>query len=172
LGNVDPVQLKKVVAQATPGELRPVKESHGDSLSDSERMLAEGESQIAQKNADAAAASFERVLAKSPDNPRALYGLAIAYVLAGRAEEARALFEKVISIASSEPNAVAPATLAWSHVYLGRMHDLASERDLAVSEYSAALAVKDAPEATRTAAHEGLANPYAPPGRQAQGSQQ
>jgi tetratricopeptide (TPR) repeat protein len=172
LDNIDQVQLKKVVAQATPGELRPVKESHGDSVSDSERWLADGESQIAQKNGEAAAASFEHVLAKSPENPRALYGLAIAYVLTGRAEDARDLFEKIIALASSKADAVAPATLAWSHVYLGRMHDLASERDLAVSEYSAALAVKDAPEATRTAAHEGLTNPYAPPGREQQGSQQ
>jgi tetratricopeptide (TPR) repeat protein len=168
LDTIDQTQLKTVVAQATPTELRPAKERHGDSVSDSERWLADGESLIAQKDGEAAAASFERVLAKSPDNPRALYGLAIAYVLTGRAEDARDVFDSIVSIASSKPEAVAPETLAWSHVYLGRMHDLASERDLAVSEYSAALGVKDAPEATRTAAHDGLASPYAPPGRQEQ----
>jgi len=55
-----------------------------------------------------------------------------------------------------------PTVLAWSHVYLGRLHDVADERDQAVVEYRAALAVSGAPEAALVAAQRGIATPYAP----------
>ena len=58
-----------------------------------------------------------------------------------------------------------PSILAWSHVYLGRLHDFADERDQAVSEYEAALAVDGAPEAARAAATRGVSAPYAPPSK-------
>jgi hypothetical protein len=43
------------------------------------------------------------------------------------------------------------------------MHDFADERDQAVSEYEAALAIDGAPEAARAAATRGVATPYGPP---------
>jgi hypothetical protein len=49
-----------------------------------------------------------------------------------------------------------PKILAWSHIYLGRIHDREGNRDLALSEYRAALAVEGAPDAARLAAQRGV----------------
>jgi tetratricopeptide (TPR) repeat protein len=155
-----------------------------DSASDSEqpseldRWVAEGNREIARKNGPAAASTFERALAKYPNSSRALYGLAIASVLSGKAERARELFEKVISSpnltasASQESGEAADAEiLAWSHVYLGRIHDLEEDRDLAVKEYRAALTVEGAPATARAAAQTGVETAYQPPERPGENKQ-
>jgi hypothetical protein len=49
-------------------------------------------------------------------------------------------------------------------VYLGRLHDFAEERDQALAEYRAALAIDGAPEAARVAAQRGIDAPYNPRG--------
>jgi hypothetical protein len=61
--------------------------------------------------------------------------------------------------------------MAWSHVYLGRIHDLEDERELAVNEYQAALAVEGAPEAARVAAQSGVEIAYKPPPRPGENQQ-
>lgn len=127
--------------------------------------LAEGERQIAAQNAAAAAAAFERALAKSPEQPRALYGLAIAAVLQGEADRAKDLFRQLVVEPSQVDARVKtrdPLILAWSHVYLGRIYDVDGNRELAVSEYRAALAVERAPEAARLAAQRGMEKGYQP----------
>jgi hypothetical protein len=53
--------------------------------------------------------------------------------------------------------------LAWSHIYLGRIHDIQDERDEAVAEYRAALTVRDGQADTRQAAEKGIQQPYAVP---------
>lgn len=121
--------------------------------------LLEGERQIAAKDGAAATATFERALSKYPDHSRALYGLAVAQLLEGEPERAKQLFHRLITSASeTAPSAPAkdPMILAWSHVYLGRIHDGAGDRELAVSEYHAALAVAGAPESALQAARRGL----------------
>lgn len=159
-----------------PAEDAPASDEHGavrmTQPSELERWLAEGDRDIASKDASAAAATFETVLAKYPDEPRGLYGLAIASVLSGNAERARALFEKLVSLQSSgtpdsqgSAQRIDPGIIAWSHVYLGRIHDLEDERDLAVNEYRAALSVNGAPEAARAAAQSGVETAYKPPER-------
>lgn len=144
--------------------------SQATRASELDRMLAQGDQEIAQKDAAGAAAIFEQIVAKYPNNPRGLYGLAIASVLSGKAGRAKELFEKVVSLSSSAessdqaPGAHAdPEVVAWSHVYLGRIHDLEDDRESAVSEYRAALNVDGAPEAARIAAQNGVEAPYAPP---------
>jgi len=129
--------------------------------------LAEGERQIAAQNAAAAAASFERVLSMQQGQPRALYGLAVASLLQGNATRARELFEQVVAGASggsgaNDPSAARsdPVALAWSHVYLGRMHDLDGDRDQALADYRAALAVSGVPEEARSAAQRGIDQSY------------
>lgn len=130
--------------------------------------LSEGDREIAAKNGMAAAAAFERALAKYPDQPRALYGRAVAAVLQGEAELARALFERLVvsppRADASAPGSFAggkdPLILAWSHVYLGRIHDVDGNRELAVSEYRAALAIEGAPESARLAARRGIEKGY------------
>ncbi|HEY3937418.1 MAG TPA: hypothetical protein VGL97_08310, partial [Bryobacteraceae bacterium] len=86
-------------------------------------------------------------------------------------DRAQELFEKVVSAPASagegakESAPSDPSAIAWSHVYLGRIHDLGDERDMALNEYRAALAVNGAPEAARVAAQNGIDAAYKlPPG--------
>ena len=84
-----------------------------------------------------------------------MYGLAIASVLVGKADRAMELFQGLVAASRPEGQGrppgqqadvkVDPNILAWSHVYLGRIHDLQGDRDLAVAEYRDALAVDAAP---------------------------
>jgi tetratricopeptide (TPR) repeat protein len=145
-------------------------ESETEQPSDLDRLLAEGNREIAKKDIPAATATFEKVLGKYPNDSRAVYGLAIASVLSGKGARAKELFEQVISAANlgasgSQGSAapVEPEMLAWSHIYLGRIHDLEQDRDLAVKEYRAALAVNGAPAAARAAAQSGVETAYQPP---------
>ena len=105
------------------------------------------------------------MLAKDPDHRRALYGLAVAAVLQGEAERAKELFRRLV-VSPPQPDAHAPAKdpliLAWSHVYLGRIYDVEGNRELAISEYRAALVVEGAPESARLAARRGIDKGYEP----------
>jgi len=130
--------------------------------------LAEGERQIAMGHGDEAAAAFQRVLARKPDSARALYGLAIASLMQNRADLAEQLFLQVIAAgtnAAPGPARPDPDSLSWSHVYLGRLYDVAGNRDLAVAEYRAALAVDGAPNSARAAAQKGIDQSYEMPKR-------
>jgi len=131
---------------------------------DVDRALADGERMIATHDAPGAQAAFESVLKREPDQPRALYGLAVATVLEGDGARARELFEKAVSAAGGgeTPGHVDPVALAWSHGYLGRMNDLDGNRDAAMADYQAALAVEGAPEAARAAAQRGVEQSYQP----------
>jgi tetratricopeptide (TPR) repeat protein len=135
-----------------------------------EEFLAEGQRQISARNGAAAAESFERVLAAHPDDLRATYGLAVASALSGKPDRARELFSKVIATSkNSLPEGVTgpdPSNVSWSHIYLGRMYDVEGQRDLAVAEYQAALAVAGAPESARTAAQRGVETGYRTPSRE------
>jgi tetratricopeptide (TPR) repeat protein len=132
--------------------------------------LAEGQRQISARNGGAAAASFERVLAARPDDLRATYGLAVASALSGKPDRARELFSKVIVASQSPPRGGGvqpdPSNVSWSHIYLGRMYDVEGQRDLAVAEYRAALAVAGAPESARAAAQRGVETGYQTPSRE------
>ena len=134
-----------------------------------DRRLADGDHQIALKDAAAASATFGKILEKYPNEARAVYGLAIASILSGDADRAKELFEQLVdasgSTASGSPNSGTtsdPTILAWSHVYLGRIHDLEDERDEALIEYRVALAINGSPENARVAAQRGLDSAYKP----------
>jgi tetratricopeptide (TPR) repeat protein len=137
---------------------------------DKAQLLAQGDREIALRNGAAAAETFNQVLKAYPNEPHAMYGLAVASVLSGHADESKALFEKVVALSGSPgPGAgnqpADPAVLAWSHIYLGRINDLEGTRDIAVKEYQAALSVAGAPDAARVAAQRGVDQAYAPPAR-------
>ena len=143
--------------------------------SEVEHWLAEGEQQIAAQNAQAAVAAFERVLAKYPDQPRALYGVAVAAVLQGEVERAKQLFHRLV-VNPAQPEGRAPVKdpliLAWSHVYLGRIYDVEGNRELALSEYRAALAVEGGPASAQLAARRGIEKGYEPASRNRDSTQQ
>ena len=72
-----------------------------------------------------------------------------------------------------------PRTIAWAHIYLGRMYDIARDpddpdetpqRDKAVAEYRAALASRDSQPDTKAAAEKGIQQPFALPKRAATSS--
>ena len=142
------------------------KDESADSASELDRLLAQGDREIALQDAKAAAATFENILAKYPGLAKAEYGLAIASVMVGNADRAEQLFAQLVlpppaPAAGSKPeDAADPAILSWSHVYLGRIHDLEGEREAAVHEYLGALAVEGAPESARVAAQHGVDEPY------------
>ncbi|HJZ66453.1 MAG TPA: hypothetical protein VKD70_19160 [Candidatus Acidoferrum sp.] len=118
--------------------------------------LTEGERRIAEKNPRAAEASFQRVLVKYPDQPRAIYGLGLVALLEHDGTRAKELFGRLTSgehVAGKDP-----MVLAWSHVYLARILDGEGQRDRAKAEYQAALAVEGGPEQARQAANKGLAS--------------
>ena len=121
--------------------------------------------------AEVAAATFERVLASYPEHPRALYGLAVASILTGQSERAKEIFRKLTqppATSNTEGRVetpswpVPPGIRAWSHIYLGRIYDVEENRELALTEYRAALAVEGAPEEARNAAQRGLAAGFKP----------
>jgi len=88
----------------------------------------------------------------------------------GRPDSAREKFSKVISASQSLAAGAAAgpdaAIVSWSHIYLGRMYDVEGERELAVAEYRAALAVDGAPEAARGVAQRGVDTGYQTPARE------
>ena len=138
-----------------------------NSKSSLQGLMDQGDREIALQRPSNAETIFQTVLKQDPAQPRAIYGLAIASVLEGKAAVARDLFEQVVSLATT-PNGKAASSLpdasqlAWSHIYLGRIHDLEGERGPAIDEYQAALAVDGAPEAARVAAEHGVSVAYAP----------
>jgi tetratricopeptide (TPR) repeat protein len=56
-----------------------------------------------------------------------------------------------------------PRTLAWSHIYLGRLYDVVPDREKALAEYQAALTVRDSQPDTKAAAEKGLKQPFTNP---------
>ena len=178
IGKIDVVAERKRLQSITFAPAAPPSASTFDESSSRNQeselrhWLADGDNQIALQNGPAAAATFEKVLQKYPNQPQAMYGLAIASVLSGQAGRAKELFEELV--APPSPGAAAPVgsggaanpeILAWSHVYLGRIHDLEGDRELAVGHYQAALDVEGAPESVRVAARQGIDAPYKPPAR-------
>ena len=117
--------------------------------------LTEGERRIAEKNPRAAEASFQRVLVKYPDQPRALYGLGLVALLDHDGVRAKEVFGRLTN--SDSVALKDPMVLAWSHVYLAQVLDREGEHDRAKAEYQAALAVEGGPEQARLAANKGLA---------------
>jgi hypothetical protein len=116
--------------------------------------LTEGERRIAEKNPKAAEASFQRVLMKYPDQPRAWYGLGVVAMMEQDGSRAREVFGRLTS--GEHAATQDPLVLAWSHVHLGTLYDIQGQPDRAKTEFEAALSVPGAPEKAKDAATKGL----------------
>lgn len=116
--------------------------------------LTEGERRIAEKNPRAAAASFQKVLLKYPDQPRAWYGLGVVAMMEQDGPRAHEVFGRLTS--GEHAATQDPLVLAWSHVHLGTLYDIEGQPERAKSEFEAALAVSGAPERAKEAATKGL----------------
>jgi tetratricopeptide (TPR) repeat protein len=141
-------------AQAAPEVISSSKAFSAPNLLDAaEQKLAMGDVAGAQKLA-------QQVVQHNNggDEPgRAVFILARVASLSGNMEEARTDFEQAVQTVHD------PRTLAWSHIYLGRIFDIQENREAALAEYRAALAAGDVAPDTRAAAERGLAAPYQPP---------
>jgi tetratricopeptide (TPR) repeat protein len=117
--------------------------------------LTEGERRIAEKNPRAAEASFQKVLAKYPDQARAWYGIGLVAILDHDAARAKQVFGR---LTVGEHAATAdPMVLVWSHVYLARIYDDEGNSEVAKAEYQSALAVQGGPDQAKQTAQKELA---------------
>ncbi|MGC1966731.1 MAG: hypothetical protein WA673_09735, partial [Candidatus Acidiferrales bacterium] len=92
-----------------------------------------------------------------PDPARANFILARADLLTGNVDDATTAFHETLRLGSD------PRLLAWSHIYLGQIFDVDDQRDQAVAEYKAALAVPDIQPDIKAAAAKGIATPFTLP---------
>jgi tetratricopeptide (TPR) repeat protein len=121
--------------------------------SPTDKALDEADRLYGNKDYEHAKQSYLRVLEQSSDNAvhaRAYYGLARIAVLQNDPEMGEKLFQKVLD---SSPDAWVKA---WAHVYLGRLSDIAGNRDDAAKHYQTALALDGASAAARRAAQQGM----------------
>ena len=125
-----------------------------------EMKLMQGEAPAAEELANKALAD------PMGDHAEANYILARIALLQRQPEEALSHFQATLSSAHN------PHTVAWSHIYLGRLYDVQPDRRKAVQEYQAALAVPGAPADTRLAASTGLKTPFALPKAQTPAEQE
>ena len=124
-----------------------------------ETLLDQAEQKLVGGDPAAARKLAQQVLQDkhSQEDPgRAAFIMARAATLAGDLEGARSYFEQAVSSAHD------PRTLAWSHIYLGRILDMRENREEALKHYRAALNAGDPTPDTKSAAERGLAAPYEP----------
>jgi predicted Zn-dependent protease len=117
--------------------------------------LTEGERRIAEKNPRAAESSFQKVLARYPDQTRAWYGIGLVALMDHDGVRAKEVFGRLT--AGEHAAADDPMVLAWSHIYLARIYDDEGQADQAKAQYQEALAVTGSPDQARQAAQKGLA---------------
>ena len=117
------------------------------------KTLRQAEDLYAARDYDKARQAYLRLIQETDDRPLravAYYGLARIAALRNDPELAEQLFQQTLN---SAPDG---QTAAWAHVYLGRLADLAGERDKAAAHYKSAVAAEGASAAARQAAESGL----------------
>ena len=127
--------------------------------------MDQAELKLQQGDRAGAAELAEKELAAHPDSTAAMYVQARLHLLQREPQEAFDTFQKIVSIGKDS------RTVAWSHVYLGRMYDTAlaqPDRTRAIAEYKAALAVPGIQPDVQAAAEQGLKQAFAVPQRAAQ----
>ena len=106
----------------------------------------------------------EKVLASpTGDHARANYLVARINLLDQEPDDAVTHFHAALETSRD------PRTLAWCHIYLGRLYDMQQtpDRKKAVAEYRLALNLRDDRPDTKAAAEAGIRAPFAPPKREA-----
>lgn len=144
------------------------KESSVDPLGGSPiaRKAPEGldlaELNLAKGDMNTAADLAEKAMADPKgDHGRARYLLARVDLLQGDPQKAFDGFHETLTMTKD------PRTLAWAHIYLGRLYDAMTppDRDHAVAEYRLALASRDGRPDTKIAANDGIKKPFMLPRR-------
>lgn len=116
---------------------------------------------LVKGNVASAGAIAQKVVdSHSGDIGRANFILARVDLMNGKINDAMTAFQQAAT------NSKDPRTIAWSHIYLGRIQDVEGNRDQAVAQYKAALAARDGQPDTRNAAESGLKKPFSLPSQQ------
>jgi len=118
-----------------------------------DQALEDADRLYSNKDYDRAKQAYLRVIEQSSEksvHARAYYGLARIAVLQNDPEMGERLFQKVLDSGAD------PWVTAWTHVYLGRLSDIAGNRDEAAKHYQTALTVEGASAAARRAAEQGI----------------
>jgi tetratricopeptide (TPR) repeat protein len=124
-----------------------------------EVKLSEGDTAGATSIAQKVLAQQTDTVQSVADGARAHFIMARVDLMTGKPEQAIDDFQQTLATSKEQ------RLLAWSHIYLGRMLDIECKRDEAVSEYNAALAVRDGQQDTRIAAQRGVKVAYAVKGQ-------
>lgn len=142
--SVDPMGER---VSAPPRAMRPIDLAEAD--------LMRGKIAEAEDLAD------KEMVNPAGDHGRAQYVLARVELMQGQPKEAMEGFEQTLKLSGD------PRTVAWSHIYLGRLYDNMNppDRTHAVAEYKAALRTRDARPDTRLAAENGIKQGFALPRR-------
>jgi tetratricopeptide (TPR) repeat protein len=133
--------------------VRPAQSVKPPELTGAAKSLDDAEKAYRARDLDRAKEIFLRVLEETAEQPlhaKAYYGLARVAVLQRDPEMGDRLFRKVLEL---QPDS---ETKSWSLLYLARLADSQGNRDQAVENYKAALAVPDAPDSVRQAALKGV----------------
>jgi tetratricopeptide (TPR) repeat protein len=125
------------------------------------------ETKLLTGDMDGAVAIANKILAEpgpahNEDHARAHYLLARADLLSQDPEKAVTEFHSALDLSRD------PRTLAWCHIYLGRLYDMEQipDRKKALEEYHLALNLRDDRPDTKAAAESGIKAPFALPKRE------
>ncbi len=126
------------------------------------------ELQLQKGERASAEALAEKELQADPASGEALYVLARVKLMEGDPQAAFDRFTQVLATSKDQ------RTVAWSHVYLGRLYDAQQQpsRAKALAEYRAALVTPGVQPDIRTAAESGIRQPFAAPKRSVKDSDQ
>jgi tetratricopeptide (TPR) repeat protein len=132
------------------------------------------EMKLMKGDVDGAGEIADAALKADPTNPQAHFLLGRIALMQEDPEEAQKHLSDTVNLSHD------PRTIAWAHIYLGRMYDIARDpndpevvlpqRDKAVAEYRAALSNRDSQPDTKAAAEKGIKQPFALPRRTASSS--
>lgn len=126
-----------------------------------------GEVKLLKGDLDGAAAIAQAALADPKgDHAQAYYLMARVDLMQSKPGAAVNDFEATLKSSTD------PRTVAWSHIYLGRLYDVLPNRQKAISEYQAALTTRDGQPDTKAAAESGLNKPFTSPGMKQEPSSQ
>ncbi len=112
------------------------------------------------------AAGAEEIAQKALDDPKGDHAQA-HYILARIGLLERQPDDAITHFRAALDSSKDPRTLAWSHIYLGRLYDVQPNRKKAIAEYQAALTIPGSQPDSRAAADQGLRQPFALPKREA-----